>query len=251
VSDKQDPVRAAFEEENRTRAALMHADESFADATRVWMNESVKHKYSYHFTWLGRPIIQYPQDLVAMQEAIWHAQPDAVIETGVAWGGSLVFHASMLKLLGGPGRVLGVDIEIRPHNRAAIVAHPMADRIDLIEGSSIDRSIVAKVAEWARPYTRPMVILDSNHTHDHVLAELELYSGLVRKDGYLIVCDTVIEELPPEAIASGRPWGKGNNPMTAVDAFLRTNDRFVLDDYLNHKLLITVAPRGYLRCVKD
>jgi cephalosporin hydroxylase len=251
VSDEQDPVTAAFFAENRERIARMHGDPRMGQLTREWFNESVRQRYSYHYTWLGRPIIQYPQDIVAMQEAIWTARPDAVIETGVAWGGSLVFHASMLALLGGAGRVLGIDIEIRPHNRAAIEAHPLASRIDLIEGSSVDRLIVERVQAWAAAYRNPLVVLDSNHTHDHVLAELRLYSPLVRRGGYLIVCDTVVEELPPEAIAAGRPWGPGNSPMTAVRAFLEENDRFAVDEPLNDKLLITVAPRGYLRCLKD
>ena len=215
-----------------------------------WVAETSRRRYSYNFTWLGRPIIQYPEDMVALQELIWSYRPEAIVETGIAHGGSLVFSASMLQLLGGNGCVVGVDIDIRPHNRAAIESHPLAHRIRLVEGSSVEPSTLARVREHLDGRERVLVILDSNHTHEHVLAELRLYSGLVRAGGWMVVLDTVIEDVPAE-LHSHRPWGPGNNPKTAVHAFLRETDRFVLDDDIPAKLLVTVAPDGWLRCTKD
>ena len=203
--------------------------------------------YSYNFTWLGRPIIQYPQDLVALQEVIWAVQPDVIVETGIAHGGSLIFSASMLELLGGDREVVGVDIDIRAHNRVAIEAHPMFKRITLIEGSSTSAEVLEQVRARTAGRERVLVVLDSNHSHKHVRKELDLYSPLVTRDSYLIVFDTIIEHLY-DGPAPDRPWGKGDNPLTAVHAFLETTDRFVLDDGIEKKLLITVGPGGYLRC---
>jgi len=228
----------------------MAEDSRFQSLTHDWMVGSVEHRYSYNFRWLGRPIIQYPQDIVAMQEIIWEVQPDLIVEAGIAHGGSLVFYASILELLGGERSVLGVDVDIRQHNREAIEAHPMFKRIHMIEGSSIDHAIVQQVHAFARDYRRVLVVLDSNHTDAHVRQELESYSPLVKTGSYLVVFDTVIENLPDE-LSANRPWRQGNNPWTAVQAFLATNDRFVIDDLIEGKLAITVAPSGYLKCVKD
>lgn len=228
----------------------MAADPNLQSLTIDWFVESCKHEYSYHFSWLGRPIIQFPQDIIAMQEIIWQVKPRLIIETGIAHGGSLIFYASMLELMGGNGQVLGVDIDIREHNRFAIEQHPMFKRIVMIEGSSIDKEIVKRVYGFAKGKERVLVVLDSNHTHDHVLRELELYSSLVTKDSYLVVFDTIIEDMP-EGSFPDRPWGKGNNPKTAVQKFLETNHRFVVDKEIENKLLITVAPGGYLRCIGD
>ena len=205
--------------------------------------------YTYNFDWLGLPIIQYPQDMIAVQEIIWHTKPDVIIETGVARGGSLVLSASILHLLNGQGRVIGVDIDIRKHNREAIEAHPLAFRINLVEGSSIDDNTMQKVKNFIKPDDRVMVILDSNHTHDHVLKELELYSPIVTSECYLIVMDTAIDDMPDDYFPD-RPWGVGNNPKTAVHQFLKTNDRFQIEESIHNKLLITVAPDGYLKCIK-
>jgi cephalosporin hydroxylase len=207
------------------------------------------YRYAYNWSWLGRPAIQFPQDLVAMQEIIWRTQPEVIVETGIAHGGSLVFSASMLALLGGEREVVGVDIDIRPHNRAAIEAHPMAARIAMIEGSSIDEAIAARVRERVAGRSA-MVVLDSNHTAGHVARELELYAPLVRAGFFLIVMDTAVEYADPATIVD-RPWGPGNNPMTAVDAFLAREPRFVIDEEYDAKLLFTVAPRGYLRATRD
>ncbi len=232
--------------ENAANADLVAAAESF-------VLPSIKAKYSYNFYWLGRPVIQYPTDIVRIQQLIWDVKPDLIVETGIAHGGSLILSASILELAALDGgaaeaHVLGVDIDIRSYNREAILAHPMSRRITMIEGSSTDPNIVAQVSERARNSRRTMVFLDSNHTHEHVLRELELYAPLVSKDSYCVVFDTVVEELP-EGTVDDRPWDKGNNPMTAVDEFLRGNANFVVDDQIDNQLLISAAPRGYLRRV--
>lgn len=239
----------AFEDERRAAAASMAADEDLKQLSMRWMMASDAYKYTYNFSWLGRPVIQFPQDLMAMQEILWSVRPDLVVETGVARGGSLVYYASLLQMLGGDGRVLGIDIEIRPHNRVEIERHPLAARIDLVEGSSTAPAIVGEVFRRASG-KRVLLALDSNHTHDHVLQELNAYSPLVRAGSYIVVFDTIVEELPPGYFGD-RPWNKGNNPKTAVFEFLRTNDRFVVDRAIEDKLLISVAPGGYLRCIKD
>ena len=226
----------------------LRVDTAVRQATRDWVAAIAPHKYTYNFTWLGRPIIQFPQDLAAMQEIIWATKPDLIIETGIAHGGSLIFHASMLQLLGNHGRVLGVDIDIRNHNRVEIEAHPMFERIEMIQGSSIDDSIADQVRAISNDAKRVMVVLDSNHTHAHVERELELYAPLVTKDCYLMVCDTLIQDMPAGSFPD-RPWDKGDNPATAVEAFLSETDRFEVDAAIDAKLQISVAPGGYLKCV--
>jgi cephalosporin hydroxylase len=237
-----------FAEERRREAAEMHGDGELRRLSRNWFDKSYKYRYAYNFRWLGRPIIQYPEDIVAIQEILWRVQPDVVIETGVAHGGSLMLSASILELLG-HGKVIGVDIEIRPHNRQAIEAHPMFKRIDLIEGSSIDDKIVEKVTKLVGGQKRVVVFLDSNHTHEHVARELELYSPFVGKDSYLVVFDTVVENMDIEFPT--RPWKRGDNPMTAMRDFLAKNRRFVIDEEFDHRLQFSAAPSGYLRCVED
>ena len=224
-----------------------------ADVRRAALNliaRTLKYRYSYNFSWMGRPIIQFPADILALHEIVWGVNPDLIVETGIAHGGSLVFFASLLELLGGDGRIIGVDIEIRRHNRAALEAHPMFPRITLIEGSSTDETVVARVRDAAADRKRVLVVLDSMHTHDHVVRELELYSPLVTRDSYLVVFDTIIADLPPDAYPD-RPWSPTDNPKTAVREFLKHNDRFVIDHVLEDRLLITAAPEGYLMCVKD
>jgi cephalosporin hydroxylase len=211
--------------------------------------ETAKVKYTYNFSWLGIQIIQFPQDMIAIQEIIWKVKPDLIIETGIAHGGSLILSASILELIGN-GEVLGIDIEIRPHNKKLIIEHSLSKRIKMIEGSSTDKKISEQVYKLAKGKKTILVILDSNHTHEHVLKELELYSPLVTKDSYLVVFDTVIENMPENSFPD-RSWGKGNNPKTAVWEFLKNNDRFKIDKKIQNKLLITVAPDGYLKCVKD
>ncbi len=226
-------------------------DKDLAAASRSWLNLANSNKYSYHLEWLGRPIIQYPQDILAMQELIWSVQPELIIETGIAHGGSLIFSASMLELnaaCGGPpnAEVLGVDIDIRAHNRAALEAHPMFKRISMLQGSSIAPEIIERVRAKAQDKRKVLVCLDSNHTHDHVLAELQAYGPLVSVGSYLVVFDTVIEDLPA-GMFPDRPWGPGNNPKTAVREWLKDHPEFEIDKQMDHKLLISVAPDGYLK----
>lgn len=228
----------------------MAEDPKVQSALSSFFLKSCEYRYSYNFAWLGRPIIQYPQDIVAIQEILWQVKPDLVVETGIAHGGSLVLSASVLELIGESGKVIGIDVEIRDHNRAAITAHPLAKRITMIEGSSVDPMVVDHVLRLAAGKRRVVVILDSSHTHEHVMKELKLYSPLVRAGSYLIVLDTVIEDMPPDSFPA-RPWGPGNNPKTAVREFLAHTDRFEIDKEIQNKLLLTVAPDGYLKCVKD
>jgi len=242
-----DPV-AAFQREVADNIARQGEDTDVQALARVWMRETVPYKYSYNFSWLGRPVIQYPQDMMALQEIVWRTQPELIVETGIAHGGSLIFFASLLELIGGEGRVLGIDIDIRAHNRAEIEAHRMARRIDMIQGSSIAADVAAAVATKAAG-KRTMVVLDSNHTKDHVTAELEAYAPLVSAGCYLVVLDTIVEDMP-ESFFADRPWGPGNSPKSAVRDFLVRTDRFVVDRDIDRKLLISVGPEGYLRCVR-
>jgi len=240
-----------FRDECNQEINIQGQDESVNISALNFIKTANPLKYSYHFEWLGRPIIQYPQDIVAMQELIWKLQPDLVIETGIAHGGSLIFYASMLELnavCGGyqHAEVLGIDIDIRAHNRQAIEAHPMFKRISMIQGSSIAPEIIEQVKEKAAGKQKILVCLDSNHTHDHVLAELEAYAPLVSVNSYCVVFDTVIEDLPNNMFPD-RPWGKGNNPKTAVWEYLRTHPEFEIDKNIQNKLLITVSPDGFLK----
>jgi len=243
-------TQPTWEETSAASIARIRSDTDLQAHVRMLLRELSRCKYAYNFSWMGRPIIQCPQDIVAMQELVWSIKPDLVIETGVAHGGSLIFYASMLELVGGPGRVIGVDIDIRAHNRVEIEKHPMAKRITLIQGSSIDPTIGAQVRALATGAKRILVVLDSNHTHDHVLAELDLYAPLVTKGSYLVVMDTAIDDLPDEFFTD-RPWKKGNSPKSAVHAYLAGNRRFEIDKDIDSKLLLTVAPDGYLKCIAD
>ncbi len=223
-------------------------DITLKESAAAFMTASIRSKYSYNFSWLGRPIIQYPQDIIAIQEIIYQVQPDLIIETGIAHGGSLIFHASICELIG-KGEVLGIDIDIREHNRSKIVNHKVSNRISMLQGSSVAPDIVEQVWQRVRGKEAVMVILDSNHTHAHVLKELMHYSRFVTKDSYLLVFDTVVENLP-EDTNIGRPWGIGNNPKTAVEEFLKSNNNFVIDHSVDDKLLISVAPGGFLKRVQ-
>jgi cephalosporin hydroxylase len=239
-----------FSDEVKDNVDRLMADADIQARSRAWLSEITRHRYTYNFSWLGRPVIQLPQDLLAVQEIVWQTRPDLIVETGIAHGGSLVHSASLLELLGGDGLVVGVDVDIRAHNRREIEAHPLARRIRLIEGSSTEDAVAARVRELAHGRHTVLVMLDSDHTHAHVLRELELYAPLVTRGSYLIVFDTLIEDLPDELFA-GRRWGKGNNPRTAVWQYLKTCDRFEIDARIPGKLLLTCAPDGYLRCIGD
>ncbi len=243
-----------FENEVEERLKLNSDNKPFQDISNDFLVKSLEEKYSYNFSWMGRPVIQYPQDVFVMQEIIWDVKPDVIIETGIAHGGSLIFSASMLSLLETcgeieNGRVLGIDIDIRDHNKQAILDHPMSKKITMLEGSSIDEAIVNQVKEFASTGKKVLVCLDSNHTHDHVLAELNAYAELADIGSYCVVFDTVIEQLPQGSFPD-RPWDKGDNPYTAVTEFLKTNDKFVIDQDIDNKVMVTVSPQGYLKRVK-
>lgn len=248
-------MNAEFHAEREAQIKRIAASDDLKNLGTDFVVRSAELRYSYNFDWLGRPVIQYPQDIMAMQEILWRVQPDLVIETGIAHGGSLILYASLLELnaiCGGPqnARVLGIDIDIRESNRTAIESHPLCRRIEMIEGSSVDQDIVHKVHDVASHYQKVVVILDSNHTHEHVLNELRYYSPLVTCDSYLIVFDTIVEFMPDESFPD-RPWGKGDNPHTALMQFLTEADRFEIDHTICDKLVITVAPDGYLKCLRD
>ena len=240
-------VIKAFEAECQAGIAAQGQDEQLKDLAQDFYNQSAKHKYTYHFSWMGRPIIQLPQDMLAMQEIIWRIKPDLVIECGIAHGGSMLYYASLLELQG-HGEVLGIDLDIRPHNREAIESHPMFKRVSMIQGSSIDPAVVEQVRALAEG-KRVIVVLDSNHTHEHVLAELRAYAPLVSQGSYCVVMDTVVEDMPADAFPD-RPWGVGDNPKTAVWAYLKETSDFEIDQQMQDKLLITVARDGYLRRVR-
>lgn len=253
-----------FDLEVAMRIAANPENNNLMSARNEFLLETLKAKYSYNFSSMGRPIIQYPQDMVAMQELIWQIKPDLIIETGIAHGGSLIMNASILALLDicdaieageifnpkeSNRKVLGIDIDIRSHNRKAINAHPMASRIEMIQGSSIAPEIISQVKEVAVNYNRILVSLDSNHTHDHVLAELEAYAPLTSVGSYCVVFDTVVEDMPSDMFHD-RPWGPANNPKTAVWEYLKNNSDFTINRDIQDKLLITVAPDGYLKRIK-
>jgi cephalosporin hydroxylase len=235
-----------FEEQVQRNVEAQSKDEELQKASFDWFVRACRHNYCYGFTWLGLPMIQCPQDFVGLQEIIWNIKPDLIIETGVARGGSTVFFASMLELLGGDGRIIAIDIDIRDHNRNAIENHPLYKRIQLLEGSSVDENIAKMTRQFTRNKKCVMVCLDSNHTHEHVLTELHYYAPLVTPGSYCIVFDTGIEDFPQEMFTD-RPWGKGNNPKTAVREFLETHHEFTLDRQIEKRLLITGARDGFLR----
>tara|TARA_Y100001936_G_C16085577_1_gene681458 strand:- start:375 stop:1103 length:729 start_codon:yes stop_codon:yes gene_type:complete len=242
MTDKEFQIR------NNRFIKKMKNDNKLKKLTSGWFNKSFNHEYSYHFTWLGRPIIQYPQDMIGLQELIWKIKPDLIVETGIARGGSLIFSASVLEMIG-KGRVIGIDIDIRKQNKNEIKKHRLFKRITMLEGSSLDEKIVKRVYNLARNKKKILLLLDSFHTHDHVLQELELYSKLIKKNNYILVFDTIIEDLPSNTFPN-RPWGKGNNPKTAVKEFLKINKEFKLDKTLEDKLLITSCPNGLLKRIK-
>lgn len=233
-----------FKNEVAQRIVSYSENKALKDAASTFNIISNREKYSYNFTWMGRPIIQYPQDMIAMQELIWRIQPDLIIETGIAHGGSLIYYSSLMELIG-KGHVLGIDIDIREHNRKEIESHAMAKRISMIQGSSIDQAIVQQVKEFAANYNTIMVCLDSNHTHEHVLKELEFYAPFTSLNSYCVVFDTIVEDLPIGMY--DRPWDVGDNPKTAVREYLKSHNEFEIDHSIDNKLLISVTPEGYLR----
>ncbi|MAI66137.1 MAG: cephalosporin hydroxylase [Alteromonas sp.] len=212
-----------------------------------FLRKTAEFSYSYNFTWMGVPVIQFPQDLIAMQELIWRIKPDVIVETGVARGGSIIFYASMMEMMGiDNGQVIGIDIDIREHNREVIQKHPMYKRIQLIEGSSVDSNVVEQVKSLISNKKNVMICLDSMHTEEHVLQELHNYSDFVTNGSYLVVFDTSIDDMP-EDFFEDRPWGHNDNPKTAIDKFLQNNRDFEIDRAVCNKLLVTVARAGFLK----
>lgn len=243
-------ARSPADPKDPQQIRAMAGDEELRRLARELFLKTCEYRYSYNFSWLGRPVIQYPQDILAVQEILWRVKPQLVVETGVAHGGSLMVSAAVLEILGGEHQVVGIDVDIRAHNRAAIEQHPLARRIVLLEGSSVDPALVATVRQMATGKAPVVVILDSDHTHAHVLRELQAYAPFVGSGSYLIVMDTVVEDMP-KRLFPDRPWGPGNSPKTAVREFLKSCDRFEVDREIEQKLLLTVAPEGYLKCIKD
>lgn len=261
MKNESNEPQTSFSAEITENISKYPQNEAWQELSSAWMVEAFRNRYMYNFSWQGRPIIQTPVDMVATQEVIWQVKPDLIIETGIAHGGSLLMSAAMLALIDycdavSAGKildpkatqrwVLGLDIDIRAHNRAAIEEHPMSHRITMIEGSSIDPMVIDQVRTFAKSYKRILVFLDSNHTHDHVLAELEAYAPLVSVDSYCVVFDTVVEDMPSDMFPD-RPWSPGNNPKTAVREFLRAHSEFTVDKNIDNKLMISVAPEGYLK----
>ena len=238
-----------FEKRNSEFVKNMAIDRRIKKLSAEWMNHVLEYEYHYHFSWLGMPMIQFPSDILVLQELVWRLEPDLIVDVGVARGGSVIFFASMLSLIGNEGHVVGVDIDFRAHNLKAIKEHKLYRNVTLIEGSSTDKDVKSQLISIANKANKVMVILDSNHSHEHVLMELETYTAFVTLDSYIVVFDTVIEEIP-EKFNEGKPWSRGNSPKTAVDCFLEGNNKFILDRSFEEKALITSAPGGFLRRVK-
>ena len=252
VKQKEQKKDLKFEKRNKRFVDSMSKDPIVKKLSDKWLIACHKYEYSYHFTWLGLPIIQYPQDIIAIQEIIWKVKPDLIIETGIARGGSLLLSASILELIG-HGTVLGIDVDIREFNKKNIKKSHLIKRISMIQGSSIDKKVVARVKKFAKGKKRILIFLDSAHTFEHVLEELKSYSSLVKRGSYIVVFDTVAENFPTNWFkkhGTDRSLNKTNNPKTSVHEFLKLNNRFKIDKEFQRKLLITSAPDGFLKCVK-
>ena len=252
VKQKEQKKDLKFEKRNKRFVDSMSKDPIVKKLSDKWLIACHKYEYSYHFTWLGLPIIQYPQDIIAIQEIIWKVKPDLVIETGIARGGSLLLSASILELIG-HGTVLGIDVDIREFNKKNIKKSHLIKRISMIQGSSTDKKVVNQVKKFAKGKKRILIFLDSDHSFEHVLTELKSYSSLIKKGSYIVVFDTVIENFPTNWFkknGTDRSLNKTNNPKTSVHEFLKLNNRFKIDKEFQRKLLITSAPDGFLKCVK-
>ena len=248
----QNKIPEDYKKDIQERLLVSGSNDAVREVSKNLLNQMNWHKYAYNFSWFGRPVIQIPQDTITFQELIWDIQPDLIIETGIAHGGSLIFSASMMALLEVFGLVkdplvVGLDIDIREHNKKAIEQHPASKWIRMIEGSSVDQNIISQVKEIAAHKKRVMLFLDSNHTHAHVLAELQAYSSLVTVGSFCVVLDTGIDDIDPTAIATGREWCKGNSPKSALNEFLLSNRNFIMDDYYHEKAWVTSAPGGFIK----
>lgn len=244
--------RAVFTAHQEKQSRALGSDQAAFAKSLDTLLDLDRYDYSYLWNWMGVPIIQMPADIMATQEVIWQTKPDIIIETGVARGGSVIFMASLLTLLGNAGRVIGVDIDIRAHNRETIETHPMSAHIDLIEGGSADPDVLEQVKALIPPGARVMVVLDSDHSRDHVLAECRAYGPLVTEGCYMVVADTLVGHVPEDRAPQKRSklWFEGNEPLSALNDFLREDDRFEIDPVINGKLVLSSSPGGYCRCIK-
>ena len=242
-----------FKKQSKAEVNKQSKDKKFINISKKWLLESHRLKYTYHFNWFGIPIIQYPSDIVGVQEIIYKIKPDLIIETGIAHGGSVIFHSTILDMLSQNDKkkrkVVGIDIDIRKHNLKRIKKHYFNKNLILIEGSSIDQKVKKRVYKIAKNKKTIMVILDSNHSSKHVYEELSFYSKFVTKNSYCIVFDTIVEDLPNKFVKN-RPWSKGNNPLTAVKLFLKGNKSFKIDNEIDNKLMISSAKNGFLKRIK-
>ena len=257
-----DPI-TLFENECAEESYKQARDKSFVKLSDSWLNKSWKHKYTYHFKWMDRPIIQMPQDILALQEIIWKVKPDLIIETGIAHGGSICLSASLLALLEmednyikndfnkikNNRKVVGIDVDIRRHNKEKLNNHFLSEKIVMIEASSVDLKTFEKVKKISQDYSNILVILDSNHTDEHVLKELNLYGSLVSQNSYCIVFDTVIEKMD-DAFSKDRPWSKKNSPKSAIEKFLKANESFEIDHSIDDRLILSMAPGGFLKKIR-
>lgn len=239
--------RKKFDREKIDSISEARADGKLIQKGLDFVEYSDKHRYGYNWTWMDLPIIQMPEDIVLTQELLWELKPDFVIELGIAWGGSLAMYAAFMEL-SGKGQVIGIDITIPKHNAEAIMSCPVSSRISLIEGSSIDKSLFDNVAARIPKGSKVMMVLDSNHTHEHVYKELTLWSPLVHADSYIIVSDTIVEHIPAQDHRP-RPWGPGNNPGTAAIKFLSENPRFTSENSYSDRAIASFNPAGYLKAL--
>jgi len=242
-------TRDEFEDLRRESALTMSQDEGLIRRAREVLIDADKHQWIHQTTWFGEPILNLPQDMFAIQDIVYRTRPKFIIELGVAWGGSLLYYSTLLTILGGE-KVIGIDVYIPDDLKARLNGHGTAsEKIALFTGSSIESDTIQYVRSIVKDSREVLVILDSYHTHEHVLTELRLYSTLVGKNHYMVCGDTIVEYIPPQ-IHRPRPWGPGNNPKTALEEFLGETDRFVIDGEVDRRLLLTCNPHGYIRCVK-
>jgi hypothetical protein len=246
----QEPIQQFLDERNAD-IERMGSDQELRQKSIDWMIHADRYKYTYNYSWMGRPIIKFPNDMVIQQELMWELKPDLVIETGIAHGGSIIFTASMMEMMNIDGEVVGIDVDIRPHNRTKIEAHPMMKRITMYEGDSVSDAMVEKVRVHTNGKKCVMVILDSLHSHAHVYKELRSYAPMTTLGSYCILPDTFIEFFPKGYYSETRPWDVGNNPHSAMKQYISETDNFEIDHARTDKAMITETIDGYLKRVKQ
>lgn len=250
MAEKKLYTKPEFDELLVSSAEGMSQDKDLKKKAMEVLVEADKHRWIHQTKWFGQAILNLPQDMFAIQEIIYRTRPKFIIETGVAWGGSLLFYSTLMEVLGGE-KIIGIDLYMPPDLKERLNSYgKLSSRLALIEGSSVDESTVERVRSITGGSKEVMLILDSYHTHEHVLKELRLYSPFVGKGFYIVCGDTVVEDIPEQTHRT-RPWGPGDNPKTALRQFLLENDRFIVDKKTENKLLFTCNPDGYVQCVKD